>query len=117
MGPTGYTSYWGQNNRAVAVLRVALDTNCWIDAVRSGSQAFGALQRILKARQVGEATLVDGVYQSVTDPRRLVVLRRTELRTEACSPIVPGNGPVNAGRCHRVSKFPRAGRVTTPALP
>jgi hypothetical protein len=54
--------------------------NCWIDAVRSGSHAFGALQRILKARQVGEATLVDGVYQSVTDPRRLVVLRRTELR-------------------------------------
>ena len=40
---------------------------------------------------------------SVTDPRRLVVLRRFELRTKACSPILPGNGPVNAGRCHRVS--------------
>ena len=88
------------DNREVVVLRVALDTNCWIDAARSGSQAFGALQRILKARQVGEATgvaqalqLVDGVYQSVTDPRRLVVLRRTKLRTEACSPIDPGMAP------------------------
>src|SRR5207302_5634503 len=37
---------------------VSLDTNCWIDAVRPGSQAFEALQRILKARDLGMIELM-----------------------------------------------------------
>lgn len=52
------------------MLRVALDTNCWIDAVRSCSQAFEPLQRILKARDLGMIELMESrqrLYKEVTE--------------------------------------------------